>query len=67
MDESKTSTTEVVKTPLIPSNESETPCNNDDIMNVNNDEVILRKKPSDSVSFYDFMKIKQKILFYFLF
>ena len=48
MDEMKTPT-EVVKTPLLTSNESEMPCNND-IMNVNNDEVILRKKPAETVS-----------------
>lgn len=48
MEESETPT-EAVKIPLLSSNESEMPCNND-IMNVNNDEVILRKKPAETVS-----------------
>lgn len=48
MDELKTPT-EIVKTPLIKSNESEMPCNND-ILNVATDEVILRKKPAETVS-----------------
>lgn len=45
MDELKTPT-EVNQTPLITSNESEMPCNND-ILNV--DGVILRKKPTEKV------------------
>lgn len=52
MDELKTPT-EMVRTPHLSSNESEMPCNNNnnhDIMNVENEEVILRKKPSESVS-----------------
>lgn len=67
MDEMKTPT-EVVKTPLLSSNESEMPCNND-IMNVNNDEVILRKKPAETVSdiicmriiFYDILFFKASL------
>jgi hypothetical protein len=46
MDELKTPT-EVNHTPLVPSNESEMPCNND-ILNI--DGVMLRKKPTEKVS-----------------
>jgi hypothetical protein len=45
IEDVKTPTIEVIKTPQILSNESEMPCNNNDIMNVEDEKVVLRKKP----------------------
>lgn len=53
IEDVKTPTIEVIKTPQKLTNESEMPCNNNDI-NVDDEEVILRKKPE---------KVKREKLF----